>query len=82
MAKMFESAGLGDMLSEFARYAASGDGLGKVWECQDKDIYEKCKLMTIDVYLQTCEAMIRELRNETASCLVDYDNVEIKDTSD
>lgn len=83
MARVFDmGSSLTDMLNEFSEYAGTGKGLAAIWDRGDDEIFEACKLMTIDAYLQTCRAMIDELDKELKYRKEDYLEVELKEPSD
>lgn len=83
MARVFKiGSSLTDMLNEFSEYAGTGKGLATIWDRGDPEIFEACKLMTIDAYLQTCRAMIDELEEKVESTKEEYLEVELKEPSD
>lgn len=77
-----DGSNLTDMLNAYSEYAATGKGLATIWDRGDTEIFESCKLMTIEAYLRMCKAMINELDQALKYVKNGYLEVELKDPSE
>ena len=77
-----DGSNLTDMLNAYSEYAESGKGLATIWDRGDTEIFESCKLMTIEAYLRMCQAMINELDQALKYVKKGYLEVELKEPSE